>query len=163
MKQIKVEKNEKGYILRPSVANSIGTVVLATLFMLGGGCTWYFAPRIPLAIISSILLIGLGLFLLLATHRHVVIDEEGVHLYRFGRLSRSLPWRHVKAWGIITQRVGRSYYRQAVTHLYFSPISGQTLGTKSIQIEIAPEDEREIAELRLKKYIRQHLQEDDDI
>lgn len=163
MKKIKVDKNEKGYTLRPSVTNSIGTVVLAALFMLGGGCTLYFAPRIPLAIISSILLIGLGLFLLLAIHRHVVIDEEGVHLYRFGRLSRSLPWRHIKAWGIITQNVKRGSPKQTISHLYFSPINGQALGTKSIQIEIAPEDEREIAELRLKKYIRQHLQEDDDM
>ena len=39
---------------------------------------------------------------------------------------------------------------------------GQTTGPKSVYMEISPKDEAEIAELRLKKYIRQHLLEDDE-
>jgi len=162
MKNIRIEKNDTGYILRPSASNCAGMACLCALCVIGGGCTLTFPPLSPFTILCGILLIGLGLFLLLMSIRRVVIDKDGVRLYRLGRLSRDIPWRHVKEWGIMTQSIRSRYQRQEVAYLYFSPVKGQTTGPKSVYMEISPKDEAEIAELRLKKYIRQHLLEDDE-
>ena len=161
MKQICIQKTDTGYILRPSVANRAGYSLLAALLVALGCCTLIFAVPLPLAIVGGGLLIGLGLLLLLAPFRRVVMDENGVYMYRLGHLSRSISWSEVKAWGIITQSMGRSYYRRNISYLYFSPVKGQTTGRRSIFMEISPKDEAEIAASRIKKYIRKHLAEDD--
>ena len=162
MKNIRIEKTDTGYVLHPSASNYAGIACLSALCVIGGGCTLAFSPLTPFTILGGLLLVGLGIYFLLMSFRRVVIDEDGVRLYRLGRLSRDIPWRHVKAWGIITQSIRSRYQRQNVSYLYFSPVKGQTTGLKSVFMEISPKDEAEIAKLHLKKFIRRHLQEDDE-
>ncbi len=165
MKQIRIEKTDTGYILRPSTANRVGYILLSSFFLALGVFSLTSAEMAKdsksLCIIGGMLLSGLGLFLLLAPFRRVVMDENGVRLYRLGRLLRDIPWKEVKAWGTVTHSFGRSYHRQKASYLYFSPVKGQTTGRRSVFMEISPKDETEIAASRITKYIRKHLSDEE--
>ncbi len=128
---MKIEKHDTGYTLRqspfPVVSGGVLLVtgLIMTAFMLpflstvSGTKEW--AAMVFLAGLLAIL-IGLGIYLLVTNlGRHLVLDQEGVHLRCTLLKERFLPWNKVRDLGCTHEDGTNRRRNQRVHYFYIAP------------------------------------------
>ncbi len=166
MKHIKIEKTDTGYVLYHSKFFQ-GMMSLLFLLMLSVAALPWVAFAISgmpdetgelwLAIVCSVGLGGIGgYFFCVSLGQRVVVDNNGVRLYRFGRCKREMPWKYVKSWGITSVLMRPRYHHKEQYYLYFSAKAGERSGKNCIVVAIHPDEKQMLRRAELNDFVEAH-------
>lgn len=156
MKQLKIQKTDEGFVLRPS-GSQMAKILLMALLMLAigvfcclipwlardGAIVWDFQTFLYLVLGLFGVTIG-GLLLYFYVGLRVVVDGAGVRRYRFSRCTFDMPWKHVKSWGVTSVKTKVKYHTTEQYYLYFSAEAGERTGKSCISLPISPKEWEEI-------------------
>ena len=128
---MKIVKIDGGYILRQSRFPLISGVSLLAVSLCLGLFLLAFLPvaqgtnerwGMALCCLMTLILFGAGLYLLIENlGRHLVLDEDGVHLRLTLMKETFLPWEKVRDFGITHQDGTGRRRSQRIHYFYISP------------------------------------------
>lgn len=173
MKNIRIEKTDTNYVLRPGIGKCIGYGLFAMVGLLIFMITVLtiaddsvFGFNLPSALVV-IFLVGIAFVSVYASltklTQRLQIDEKGVHLFRLGKCVMDMPWSSIKSCGESVARIRskRALYDYDQFSLYFSMADGECTDQNSIFIHLEPIDRETIRESGLKAFIKEHFAEKD--
>ena len=166
MSNIRIQKKDRGLVLRPAVFHQID-YGLPSLFSCGLG-TFYCLRNFPTAVnlVFGAFLIALGCSLLyFFVGQRMILDDQGVHLYRWCLRAGFLPWKEIRDWGTDFVKV-RSNYSWGSGHqcyLYFTAVKGRTAGAGCLTFHITKDDYNSLKKSVIRRYVKAHMQQQEDI
>lgn len=149
MRDITIEKNDAGFVLRHSSFHR-GTMIFLLLFVLTlAALPWvlFYMTGLPdvgvllLMAVCSVVLMAVGIYFVYTSFgQRLVFDNEGVRLYHFKRCAREIPWRYVKSLGITDVYITSLDRRIREQFLYVSTQTAWRNDRKRLAIRMTPTD-----------------------
>ena len=102
----------------------------------------------------------IGIILLYFTAgQRMVLDDEGVHLYRLGLHTRSLPWEEIREWGT---RFENNFAKDRLTkpfcyYFFFTTEAGIYGGKGYLFMEISKNDYKTLPKSAIRRYVKTRL------
>lgn len=166
MKNIRIQKTDCGFVLRQSISH-LAEVILS--FLLCVGLSIFFFVRAGseanvetavLGIVCGVFCLCLGVILLYFTvGQRMVLNDEGVHLYRLGFHTRSLPWEEIREWGT---RFENNFAKDRLTkpfcyYFFFTTEAGIYGGKGYLFMEISESDYKTLPRSVIRRYVKARL------
>jgi hypothetical protein len=113
-----------------------------------------------LGIVCGVFCLCLGVILLYFTvGQRMVLDDEGVHLYRLGFHTRSLPWEEIREWGT---RFENNFAKDRLTkpfcyYFFFTTEAGIYGGKGYLFMEISKSDYKTLPKSAIRRYVKARL------
>ena len=166
MKNIRIQKTDHGFVLRQSISH-LAEAILS--FLLCVGLSIFFFVRAgssandevaALGIVCGAFCLCIGIILLYFTAgQRMVLDDEGVHLYRLGFHTRSLPWEEIREWGT---RFENNFAKYRLTkpfcyYFFFTTEAGIYGGKGYLFMEISESDYKTLPRSVIRRYVKTRL------
>lgn len=166
MKNIRIQKTDCGFVLRQSISH-LAEAILS--FLLCVGLSIFFFVRAGseanvetavLGIVCGVFCLCTGVILLYFTAgQRMVLNDEGVRLYRLGIHTRSLPWGDIREWGTRFERnlgkAGRIH--PYAYYFYFSAERGIYGGKGYLFMDISESDYKTLPKSAIRRYVKTRL------
>ena len=166
MKNIRIQKTDRGFVLRQSISH-LAEAILS--FLLCFGLSIFFFVRAgssandevaALGIVCGVFCLCLGVILLYFTAgQRMVLNDEGVRLYRLGIHTRSLPWEEIREWGT---RFENNFAKYRLTkpfcyYFFFTTEAGIYGGKGYVFMEISESDYKTLPKSVIRRYVKARL------
>lgn len=166
MKNIRIQKTDRGFVLRQSISH-LAEAILS--FLLCVGLSIFFFVRAgssandevaALGIVCGAFCLCIGIILLYFTAgQRMVLDDEGIHLYRLGFHTRSLPWEEIREWGT---RFENNFAKYRLTkpfcyYFFFTTEAGIYGGKGYLFMEISKSDYKTLPKSVIRRYVKERL------
>lgn len=166
MKNIRIQKTDRGFVLRQSISH-LAEAILS--FLLCVGLSIFFFVRAgssandevaALSIVCGAFCLCLGIILLYFTAgQRMVLNDEGVRLYRLGIHTRFLPWGDIREWGT---RFENNFAKYRLTkpfcyYFFFTTEAGIYGGKGYVFMEISESDYKTLPRSAIRRYVKARL------
>ncbi|MBQ4111894.1 MAG: hypothetical protein IJD38_03755 [Clostridia bacterium] len=166
MKNIRIPKTDRGFVLRQSISH-LAEAILS--FLLCVGLSIFFFVRAGseanvetavLGIVCGVFCLCTGVILLYFTAgQRMVLNDEGVRLYRLGIHTRSLPWGDIREWGT---RFENNFAKDRLTkpfcyYFFFTTEAGIYGGKGYLFMEISKSDYKTLPRSVIRRYVKARL------
>ena len=170
MKNIRIQKTDRGFVLRQSISH-LAEAILS--FLLCFGLSIFFFVRAGseanvetavLGIVCGVFCLCTGVILLYFTvGQRMVLNDEGVHLYRLGFHIRSLPWEDIREWGT---RFENNFAKDRLTkpfcyYFFFTTEAGIYGGKGYLFMEISESDYKTLPKSAIRRYVNARLKKEE--
>ena len=166
MKNIRIQKTSRGFVLRHS-ASHLAEAILSSLLCIGLSIFSFVRagskPNVDAAVLGIVcgaFCLCLGIILLYFTAgQRMVLNDEGVHLYRLGFHTRSLPWEEIREWGT---RFENNFAKDRLTkpfcyYFFFTTEAGIYGGKGYLFMEISESDYKTLPRSVIRRYVKARL------
>lgn len=170
MKNIRIQKTDRGFVLRQSISH-LAEAILSSLLCVGLSIFFFVragsganVETAVLGIVCGVFCLCLGVILLYFTAgQRMVLNDEGAHLYRLGFHIRSLPWEEIREWGT---RFENNFAKDRLTkpfcyYFFFTTEAGIYGGKGYLFMEISESDYKTLPRSVIRRYVKARLKKEE--